>query len=149
MTAVLATGLIVATLLPASSATTIRVYEKHRLGFERFINLDGKHSIAGDTDIQDNPLFRVGAGTNVGRDIVQVVFIHRLPHNDARFRVAATFRIGRGKLEIAGTSKLSKLDRGTATFAITGGTGKYNGASGTLIVHEKRFRTSFTLHVIP
>lgn len=148
LTGVLAIGLIIATLLPASSATTIRVYEKERQGFQKYINVDGKKSAAGDYILITRPLYRAGTSNKVGRDAVQITLIHPF-HHDARFRAAATFRVGGGKLETEGSSTFSALPKGTATFAITGGTGAYNGASGTLVVHETRHRTHFTFNVSP
>lgn len=149
-TGVLAIGLIVATLLPASSATTLRVHERGRQGFDKMINLDGKHSLAGDIDVQAHSLYNK-ANHVVGHDVVQLTFIRALGHRNARFRAAATFSIGnKGKLEVAGTSKFSTLLKPPGgTFAIVGGTGAYTGASGTLRVRAFRHRTMFTFRITP
>ena len=148
LTVVLAVGVMITTLLPASSATTIRVYEKSGKGFEKQIDVDGQRSLTGDYIVGTHPLFRAGTGKRVGRDTVQLLFIRAIGKQDARFRAAATFKIDGGTLEAAGASKFSKVDTG-AKFAITGGTGAYNGASGTLVVRESPQRTHFDFHIIP
>jgi hypothetical protein len=147
LTVVLLIGLMIATLLPASSATTIHVYEKHREGFEKDINVDGK-GIAGDYFVDSHRLFRAGTGNRVGRSVSQLTFVRPL-HRDVRLRAAGTFKINGGTLEVAGTAKFSQFRDGSAHFAITGGTGVYNGAAGTMFVRDKKHRTHFIFHVIP
>ena len=139
----LAAGVLGAWLLPASSqqGRTIRVYE--RPGFERFVNNDGKRSLAGDVVIQVNQLYRTGTKKRVGRDVVDVTLIRQVGRNNAIFRVNATFVLGAGKIEAAGTSTFSHLKNGAA-FTVTGGTGRYAGATGTVNVREARRRTFFT-----
>jgi hypothetical protein len=139
----LGAGVLGAWLLPASSqqGTTIRIYE--RPGFEKFINLDGKRKLAGDLVIQVNPLYRTGTKKKVGRDVVDVRLIRQLGRNNAIFRVDATFVLGAGKIEATGTSTFAHLRNGAA-FTVTGGTGRYAGATGTVNVREARRRTFFT-----
>jgi Dirigent-like protein len=148
LTSVLAVGVMIATLLPASSATTIKVYEKLNKGFEKGINVDGKRSIAGDYLVYTRALHRARSGAKVGRNVAQLTFIQALGRQNARFRAAATFKFSGGTLEVAGASTFSKLENG-AKFSITGGTGAYNGATGTVIVRNTRYRTHFTFNVIP
>jgi hypothetical protein len=145
---VLAVSLMIATLLPASSATTIRLYEKSGQGFQKGINVDGKRTLAGDYEVYNRALYRAGSGARVGADVVQLTFIRRFANHDVLFRAAATFKLRGGDIEVAGASRFSKLRNG-ARFSITGGTGTYNGASGTVIVSNTRFRTHFTINVIP
>lgn len=146
--AILGAGLLGATLMPASSqqGSTIKVYE--RPGFERFINNDGKRKLAGDVVIQVNPLYRTGTQKKVGRDVVNVTLIRQIGKNNARFRVGATFVLGAGKIEAAGTSTFSNLRKGAA-FTVTGGTGAYAGATGTVNVREAKRRTFFTFTLNP
>jgi hypothetical protein len=148
--AILGAGMLWATLVPVSSqqAATIRVYERHRSGSERFVNNDGKRSVAGDFLLQVKPIYRTGTKTRVGREIVQVTLIRALGRNNVMFRVAATFVLGKGKLEAAGTTTQKHLRSGAA-FSITGGTGAYANASGSLNVREGKRRTFFTFSVNP
>jgi hypothetical protein len=146
--AILGAGFVGATLLPASSqqARTIRIYE--RPGFEKFINNDGKRTLAGDVVIQVNPLYRTGTKKKVGRDVVNVTLMKQTGRNNAIFRVNATFVLGAGKIEAAGTSTFRNLRNGAA-FTVTGGTGRYDGVTGTVNVREARRRTFFTFSLNP
>lgn len=139
-----------ATLIPASSqqATSIKVYERHRVGFEKFVNTDGKKTTAGDYSVSSRPLYRTGTKKKVGRSFSHLTLMQLLGKNDARFRAAATFVLGRGKIEAAGASTFSHLRQGGA-FTITGGTGAYAGATGTLNVREGKRRTFFTFTLNP
>jgi hypothetical protein len=144
----LGAGVLGASLLPASSqqATTLRIYE--RPGFEKFINNDGKRTLAGDVVVQVNRLYRTGTKKRVGRDVVNVTLMRRTGRNNAIFRVNATFVLGAGKIEAAGTSTFSHLRNGAA-FTVTGGTGRYAGVTGTVNVREARRRTFFTFTLNP
>jgi hypothetical protein len=146
---ILGAGVLGASLIPASSqqATTIRVYERHRGGVEKFINTNGKRKIAGDYIVGEHPLYRTGTRKpRVGRSISNLTLIRPLGKNNARFRAAATFQLRAGKIEAAGTGTFSHLRKGSE-FTITGGTGAYAGATGTLNVREGKSRTFFTFTI--
>jgi hypothetical protein len=138
-------GLLGASLLPASSqsASTIKVYERHGKGFNKFINTDGRRKIAGDYIVESHPLYRTGTKKKVGRNINNITLIQAVGKNNAKFRAAATFILGAGKIEVAGASTTSNLRTGAA-FTITGGTGAYAGATGSLNVREGKRSTFFT-----
>lgn len=119
------------------------MYERHRSGSERYVNNDGKRNIAGDFVLQVKPVYRSGTKKRIGREIVHVTLIRQLGKNNALFRVTATFVLGAGKIEAAGSSTFKHLSRGAA-FTITGGTGDYAGASGSVNVREANRRTFFT-----
>lgn len=141
----LGTGLLGASLLPASSqqASTIKVYERHGAGFTKFVNTGAKRKIAGDYIVESHPLYRTGTKKRVGRNINNITLIQAIGKNNAKFRAAATFALGAGKIEAAGATTTSKLRKGAA-FTITGGTGAHAGATGTLNVREGKRRTFFT-----
>jgi hypothetical protein len=148
-TALVGSGVLIGAMLPAASqqATTIRLYERQRKGFEKFINVDGKKSIAGDYILESHPVYRVGTKTKVGRDAATITLIRRLGKQDALFRVAATFVLPTGKVEVSGLNRASRLAKG-APFAVVGGTGAYEGATGTLTVRERpKRRTFFTFRL--
>jgi hypothetical protein len=145
---VLAAGLLAASLIPASSATTIRVYERQESGFEKYLNLDGKRKVAGDFVVESHLLYKTGTQKKAGRDIVELTLIQPLGKHNARFRAAATFALAAGKIEAAGASAFSRLGKG-AVFTVTGGTGAYAGATGTLNVREGKRRTFFTFTLNP
>jgi hypothetical protein len=150
LAALLGAGLLGVSLIPASSqqATTIKVYERQRGGFDKYINTDGKRKPAGDYIVGSHSLYRTGTQKKVGRDITNLTLIKPLGKNDAYFRAAATFVLGGGKIEAAGASAFSRLRNGAA-FTITGGTGAYAAATGTLTVREGKRRTFFTFALNP
>ena len=140
---VLTVGLIGALLLPASSQETIRVYEIQRKGFDKFINVDGKGP-AGDYVVSTDPLYRAGTKKRVGRLVAQLLIMRK----SGLFRASATFKLGKGRIEASGSARFGKLEDGAA-FSVTGGTGAYEGASGTLVVRERKGRTFFTFTLNP
>ncbi|HEX3328147.1 MAG TPA: hypothetical protein VHV50_14235 [Actinomycetota bacterium] len=151
LTVVLVAGFMLATLLPASSATSLKLYEKEREGFQTIINTDGKGNGPGDYFVGSHPLYRAGTSDRVGREIVQLTIIRTLGKNqrDARFRIASTFRVNGSTLEVAGSGKLSELEKGTAAFSITGGTRDYSGASGSATVRVGLRRDHITFNITP
>jgi hypothetical protein len=149
-TTLMGAGLLGVSLLPAASqqATTIRAYERDGTGFEKFINVNGKRKVAGDYVVEAHPLFRLGTKKRIGRDVVQLTIIRGKGNQDALFRAAGTFQFAGGKVEAAGYSRFSSLEDGAA-FTVTGGTGDYAGATGTLTVRSAKRRTYFTLRLNP
>jgi hypothetical protein len=149
-TALVGSGVLIGAMLPAASqqATTIRLYERQRKGFEKFINVDGKKSMAGDYILESHPLYRVGTKTKVGRDAATITLIRRVGKQDVLFRAAATFVLPSGKVEVSGLNKSSRLAKG-ASFAVIGGTGAYEGATGTLTARESKRRMFFTFRLNP
>ncbi|MFN2489413.1 MAG: hypothetical protein ABR529_06700 [Actinomycetota bacterium] len=141
----LGAGVLGASLIPASSQedSTIKVYERQGTGHDKYINTDGKAKLGGDYFVGSHPLYRTGTKKKVGRNITNLTVVQPLGKNNARFRAAATFVLGAGKIEVAGASSISRLGKG-AVFTITGGTGAYAGATGTLNVREGKRRTFFT-----
>jgi hypothetical protein len=148
--AILGAVLVGATLIPASSqqGSTIRVYERQGTGFDKYINVDGKRKVAGDYIVGSHPLYRAGTKKRVGRNITNLTIVQPVGRQNAKFRAAATFVLGAGKIEAAGSSVFSHLGDG-AEFTITGGTGSYAGATGTLTVREGKRRTFFTFSLNP
>jgi hypothetical protein len=143
-------GLLAVSLIPAASqqATTIKVYESNESGFEKFVNTDGRRSIAGDYGVLTRPIYRSKTKTKVGRDVAHITLIRAIGKRNALIRAAATFQFARGKIEVAGYSTTSRLAEG-ALFTVTGGTGAYAGATGTVTVRETKFRTQFTFRLNP
>jgi hypothetical protein len=146
VTSVVAVGLAIVSLVPASSATTIRLYEIENKGYEKFVNADGKPSPAGDYVVQTHKLYYKGSGKKAGLDVANLTIVRPVGKHDAIFRAAATFRLAKGKLEASGFSTFAKLQKGAA-FTVTGGTGAYENQTGTLVVRTGKFRTFFTFTV--
>jgi hypothetical protein len=146
VTSVVAVGLAIVSLVPASSATTITVYQVENKGYEKFVNADGKPSPAGDYLVATHKLYYKGSGKKAGQSVSQLTVIRPVGKNNAIFRAAATFRLADGKLEAAGYSNFAKLQKG-GSFTVTGGTGAYENQTGTLVVRTGKFRTFFTFTV--
>ena len=142
-----ALGLMTATQTSASSMAVVRVYQNNGEAFSKSINADDTASLEGDYIVTTAPLYRAGTTRIVGRESSQLTVIQALPNSDARFHALATFRIRGGKLEVAGSSTFSALQGATAGLAITGGTGAFEGASGTLLIHQTQARTHFTFEI--
>jgi hypothetical protein len=143
-------GVVMGAVVPASSqqGRTIRLYEREGTGFEKFINVAGQ-GVAGDYVIETHPLYRRGTRRKVGRDVAQITLIRALgSQGNALFRVALTARLGGGRIEASGFGKLSRLSKGV-TFAVTGGTGAYQGATGRLKFRETEGRGYFTFRLNP
>jgi hypothetical protein len=150
MAGLVGAGLLGVSLIPAASqqATTIKVYERQESGFEKFVNTDGRRSVAGDYIVESHPIYRSKTKTKVGRDVAHITLIRAIGKRNAIFRAAATFQFAKGKIEVAGYSTASRLAEG-ALFTVTGGTGAYAGATGTLTVRENKYRTRFTFILNP
>jgi len=73
------------------------------------------------------------AGRSVGRFSFTCVWVQALPNGDARERCSGWSSTADGRLNVAGPSRRSDA---THTWAISGGTGRYRGASGTVVVHD-------------
>jgi hypothetical protein len=148
--ALVGSGVVIGAMVPASSqqGRTIRLYEREGTGFDKFINVDGP-GVAGDTIIETHPLYRLGTRKKVGRDVAHITLIRAIGNQgNALFRVALTARLGGGKIEASGFGTLARLSRGFRC-AVTGGTGLYAGATGTLTFRETERRGLFTFRLNP
>jgi hypothetical protein len=156
LTTVVTTAMVVALLDPASSAPTIKVYESRRKGFERLIRSRGKPHRTGDYDVSTRPLFDTDTGKRVGRVVSQITIIrsHGLNHagHDPGVvsRVAATFQLPKGRLEVAGSTKGSQLPLIEGSpLAVIGGTEAYEGASGSLRALKRGHKAFFFFYLNP
>jgi hypothetical protein len=148
--ALIGSGVVIGAMVPASSqqGRTIRLYEREGTGFEKFINVAGQ-GVAGDYVTETHPLYRRGTRKKVGRDVAHITLIRAIGNQgNALFRVAVTARLGGGKIEASGFGKLSQLSKGV-TGAVTGGTGVYEGATGTLTFRETERRGYLTFRLNP
>ncbi len=111
----------------ARAAQPIRLVE--RATNEHVIDLGAQGDSLGDALVFANPLYDASnsksLGTSNGSCARTVV--------GQRWQCAWTMTLAAGQLQVAGEYP----DDGDADFAITGGTGKYAGARGTLRVHAR------------
>jgi hypothetical protein len=135
--ALFVTGLVAGGLVPAASqgATTLALCEKNGKGFEKGINEGRKGFSAGDWSVESTPLYNRSNGNKVGRDVSRFVLVKRLGKNNGLVIIDVTANVPGGKLTAYASTKFSAFRTG-APFAITGGTGKYAGASGVAKVRN-------------
>jgi hypothetical protein len=146
------TAILVASLVPASShgAITKRftVCEKDNSGFVRNIDVGTHGFSAGDYSVNSTPAYH--AGHRVGTDVGKQTVVRRVGKHDARIIVDATMVLGAGKVSAYGPARFSAFDNGVS-FPVTGGTGIYRKAVGTVRVttgrcrHKSGIRLNFRL----
>ena len=141
--ALLTTGLVAGTLLPASSqqapTESFTTCDKNKVRFEKEINERKKRFGAGDWGVFTQPEFDPQTGDKVGRVVGRFVFVKKTSKRDGHFVADVTTNLPQGKLMIYGSSKFSNFEKGVR-FAITGGTGAYAGARGSVVVREAKCR---------
>ncbi len=110
---------------PAAAAERLTVVE-HPTD-EKTINLSGKSDAIGDLLVFANPVFDAGNKTQVGRDqgyCVRVVV-------GKSWECFWTLVLKEGLITVEGPF----YDTGDSTFVVTGGSGKYAGAKGSMKLH--------------
>lgn len=134
---------ILTSLMPASShqatrnfaKTQVVVCEKNNSGFIKNIDV-GRHGFsAGDYAVNSTPAYH--AGHRVGTDVGKQTIVRRIGKGDARFIVDATMILRNGKISAYGPARYSRFGKGVS-FAVTGGTGLYRKADGTVRVVNAR-----------
>jgi hypothetical protein len=137
---------ILASLMPASShqATArsfakarVVVCEKNNSGFLKNIDVGRNGFSAGDYAVNATPAYH--AGVRVGTDIGRQMIVRRIGKNDAQFIVDATMILNGGKISAYGPARYSRFAKGVS-FPVTGGTGIYRKADGTVRVVNARCR---------
>ena len=131
--AVLCVGILTATLLPATGQTGGKRFVlcekdgKHDYEFD--VDNPPKHFSAGDQFIFSEPEFDVN-GHKVGKIAGVAHVIRTIRDRDALVRFNVSFNLEGGRIEVLGTSTFGHIN--SATFAIVGGTGKYEGKTGVV-----------------
>jgi hypothetical protein len=131
--------ILLASLVPASSqqATkkTFTVCERDNSGFNKNIDV-GRHGFSsGDYNVASTPDYR--AGHRVATDISKMTVVHRIGKHDAQIIIDATMILRNGKITAYGPARFSRFAKGVS-FPVTGGTGHYRKARGTVRVVEGR-----------
>jgi hypothetical protein len=124
---VLAIVIAAACALPAAAAEVIKVVE--RPVNETTVDIGAKGDSVGDLLTFANPVYDAANVTQVGSDqgyCVRVVV-------GKSWECFWTLILKKGQITVEGPF----ADEGDSTFAITGGTGKYAGAKGTLKLHPR------------
>ena len=135
------TGLIIGGALPASSQggrTRFTVCEKDSKGFSRDIDADGNGEFSpGDYQMFTDPWFDPATGRRHGRDAGVFTFIRPSGDRNGWFQVVATAFFAEGRITVTATGKFSwSATKDGTNFPITGGTGHYRNASGTVTIKD-------------
>lgn len=136
----LAVALIAASALLGAAAcgteggTVLKLYLKETGGFMQAVpqRPEAEGFKPGDQIVEDNPLFDQ-TDKQVGSDLTAATVIRTFGPDPFLFFDCQDLLEG-GTITWSGTTKFSALMGEGATFAITGGTGKYAGAGGWLKV---------------
>jgi hypothetical protein len=134
--AVIALGV---TMLPAS---TLKVCDQDHPGYEVEVDTDNNDDFTpGDMDVFQDKLLDPRTGRKAGRDAGKFVLIRRFgeegPGFDGLLAVDAMFFFPTGKIAVYGMFKFSDFGREDGiNIPVTGGTGKYEGATGVMNVRE-------------
>jgi hypothetical protein len=141
-----ATGLLAAFLTPASSqqarTQTIRVCDQNKPGFSKDIDVGKRGGFSGDYNLFTDVLLDPQTGDKRGRDVGRLTFVKR---RNGSFIADATFIFPTGKVMIYGASRFANISK--TAFAVTGGTGRFSNASGTLRASGGRCNGKRGLHL--
>jgi Dirigent-like protein len=141
-----ASGLLAAFLTPASSqqagTQTIRVCDQNKPGFNKHVDVGKKHFSAGDFNLFTDVLRNPKTGAKHGRDAGRLTLLKR---RNGSFILDATFIFPTGKITVYGVSKFANFTK--AAFAVTGGTGRFRNAGGTLNLSGGKCNGKAGLHL--
>lgn len=130
--AVLCVGVLGATLLPATGQTGGKRFvlcEKDSHDYEFEVDYPPKHFSNGDEFLFSEPEFDVN-GHKVGKIVGVGTVIRTIGDEDAMTQFRVSFNLEGGRIEIQASQRFSHFTDGK--FAIIGGTGKYEGKTGTV-----------------
>jgi hypothetical protein len=136
-----ASGIVAGLYVPAASqgtgADTFTLCSKAGAGYNRNINVGPRRFGPGDMSVAIEPLFNPRTGARVGRDVNHFTFVKPIGRQDGLAIVDVTVNLRGGKLTVYGAFRFSQFRRG-AKFTITGGTGAYSNAGGSVTVTSGR-----------
>jgi hypothetical protein len=133
-------GVLVALLGPAASQEARREIEVFStdLGFVKQIDLGRKGFSSGDLILGRDPLLDPERGEKVGREVFRAQNVRVFPKaRDGLVIVDATVILPEGRLVWHGTARFSQFNEGI-DFAVTGGTGEFRDATGSVTVKNGR-----------
>lgn len=129
-------------LIPAASqepaSETFSLCTQERSGFDQMIDVGRKSFSPGDYSVSVKPLLDPATGARKGTDVSTFTFVQAIGKNGGRGYVEGTHELATGKITFYGSFKFSDDD---VAFAITGGTGAYAAARGTITDSPGRCRT--------
>jgi len=103
----------------------------------------------GDTLLHHDPVLDPNTGEQIGDAVTRVRTVENVDGGDVVVLVDCTIRLPDGNIVFYGGDQLSRVQQSGTTYAITGGTGAYSGADGTVTVRidqvegQDGFRVAF------
>ena len=136
-------GLLFTTLQPASSQApggrTITLFDPNKTDFDKEINEGGDRFGAGDWSVTKDSIYDPESCEKNGTFLGRFTFVKGTGQEDGFFLVDAGVILDDGKLTFYWPGRFSEFanpDAATSGGAITGGTGAYEGAGGSIVVEE-------------
>ncbi len=128
--------------LPAASQTEaqwtqINVYELAK-GYSKVVDERREGLSRGDLILENLPIFDAATDEKVGKTVT-VITIVRGPADNPLIWIDCEVGLAEGVLVFSGGARFAEFFSDGASFAVTGGTGTYRDATGTVVVsHEER-----------
>ncbi|HEX2030982.1 MAG TPA: hypothetical protein VHL78_06245 [Actinomycetota bacterium] len=101
--------------------------------YEKVIDVGSAGFGAGDVILQHHPLLDPGTAERVGTAVTKVTIVRNNASGNAEFIIDCTLKLEAGQVVFYGASRFFRLVDGDV-FPITGGSGAYDGAAGSLVM---------------
>jgi hypothetical protein len=147
-------GSLVSTPQSARAATRVKAYSPDKDTVEEGTNTrpkDDRGDGIGDYFVGYSPLLNKPGGRVIGNEKHQCWSFGGTEDSFSALCNATLWLEGRGKIMVYGSFKAVFTRQGPANvpkFAITGGTGEFRGAQGTVELKFKRFGLTFVANVL-
>ncbi len=131
-------GVVVANAASGTGRADLVVFEPESGGIATYFDLaDGAADAdplteIGDLALEHKPLVDPESGAEVGKAVTRVQVLD-VSGGDPVFNIDCTIALAEGDIVFYGAGRFSELAVG-ATFAVTGGTGRYAGTRGTVTI---------------
>ncbi len=112
--------------------TSFTVFEPSDRGVTHQVDLGEPGFGPGDLILERHPVLDPRTSHRLGTVTRQVQVIEVFPDGDFRFALHTTVRLHDGQVQYDGATKYSLVASGDALAAVTGGTGTFRHASGTV-----------------
>ena len=116
-----------------TTSTTLSLYEREDQGTTDAFQKAAPNFTAGDRIYEVHPLYTADGNTKVGEDATNLAVMH-VYGKDALVSILCQTTVGADTITWTGVARFSALMGSGATATITGGTGKYKNATGTVFV---------------
>ena len=136
-------GVLFATLQPASSQApggrTLTFFDPNKTDFEKELNVGSDRFSPGDSALTKDSIYDPETCEKNGTFLGRFTFVKNQGQDDGFFLLDAGLILEDGKLTLYWPGRFTEFENPEAQGiggAITGGTGAYDGAGGSLVVEE-------------